>query len=128
MVSDNTKVQDGTMNATGTNNATVEFDARKANKGIFADFDRAVDTINRYLKSKGVEGEAEGCKHEDTKLAEIIITLENIDDFKTVEHEIKAQLKMRRQQMTAYNVALYLAFESEENQEEWIWDGFLEFD
>ena len=111
MATDGNKPQDGTMNATGTNNANVDFDARAANKGIFADFDRAVTTINRYLGSKGVEGEAHGDKSEKNKQAMITVTLVDGTDYGTVNLEIKNQLKMRRQQMTAYNVKFYLTFE-----------------
>jgi hypothetical protein len=122
----NDKPQDGTMNATGTNNANVDFDARKANKGIFADFDRAVSTINRYLTSKNVGGKAYGFKYENEKEAHIIVLLTKKADFEKVEHEIRAQLAMRREQMTAYNVTLYLTFDTE--KDDILSDEVLEFD
>jgi hypothetical protein len=51
LVKDGSNIQDGTMNATGTNDANVDFDARKVGN-IFIDFDRAVNTINRYRNHK----------------------------------------------------------------------------
>jgi hypothetical protein len=119
------KPQDGTMNATGTNDANVDFDARKVGN-IFADFDRAVKTIKKYLESQKVTGEVYGFRDERNKMAQITVVLKNKDDFKTVEHEIREQLQMRRQQMTAYNVELKLIFET--NVGEPISKEVLEFD
>ena len=119
------KPQDGTMNVTGTNDANVDFDARKVGN-IFANFDRAVKTIKKYLESKKVPGEAYGFRDERNKMAQITVVLKNKDDFKTVEHEIREQLRMRRQQMTAYNVEVDLIFET--NVGEIISEEVLEFD
>ncbi len=113
------------MNATGTNDANVDFDARKVGN-IFTDFDRAVKTIKKYLESKKVTGEAYGFRDERNKLAQITVVLKNKEDFKTVEHEIREQLRMRRQQMTAYNVEVDLIFET--NVGETISEEVLEFD
>jgi hypothetical protein len=115
LVKDGNKIQDGTMNATGTNDANVDFDARKVGN-IFADFERAVKTINKYMESQKVPGEAYGFKDEENKMAQITVVLKHKDDFKTVEHEIREQLRMRRQQMTAYNVEVDLIFGTETDE------------
>ncbi len=112
---ENGNIQDGTLNGAGTTNTELEFDARKVGN-IFADFDRAVNTINRYMESKEVPGEAYGLKDERNKMAQITVVLKHKNDFKTVEHEIREQLRMRHQQMTAYNVEINLIFKTEEDE------------
>ncbi|AEG18185.1 hypothetical protein [Methanobacterium paludis] len=125
MVKDKNKIQDGTLNGAGTTNTELEFDARKVGN-IFADFDRAVKTIKKYMESKKVKGEAYGFRDERNKMAQITVVLKNKDDFKTVEHEIREQLRMRRQQMTAYNVEVDLIFET--NVDELISEEVVEWD
>ena len=125
LVKDGSNIQDGTMNATGTNDANVDFDARKVGN-IFVDFDRAVKTINKYLESKEVPGEAYGFKDEENKMAQIKVVLKHKDDFKKVEREIREQLRMRRQQMTAYNVEVDLIFGTE--MDEFISEEVVEWD
>ena len=112
---ENGSIQDGTLNGAGTTNTELEFDARKVGN-IFADFDRAVNTINKYMESKEVPGEAYGLKDEKNKMAQITVVLKHKNDFKTIEHEIREQLRMRHQQMTAYNVEVNLIFKTEENE------------
>ena len=122
---ENGNIQDGTLNGAGTTNTELEFDARKVGS-IFADFDRAVNTINKYMESKEVPGEAYGFKDERNKMAQIKVVLKHKDDFKTVEHEIREQLRMRHQQMTAYNVEVNLIFETEDD--EFISEEVVEWD
>lgn len=126
MATDGSKAQDGTMNATGTNNALVDFDTRKVGS-IFIDFNRAINTINRYLKTKEVKGRAYGLKNEKKKEALITVQLINREDYIKVEKEIRAQLTMRREQMTAYDVELTLVFKDTHN-EDVISEDVLEFD
>ena len=125
LVENGRKIQEGTLNRAGTTNTGLEFDARKVGN-IFADFERAVKTIKKYLESKKVPGEAYGFKDERNKMTQIIVVLKNKDDFKKVEHEIREQLRMRRQQMTAYNVEVNLIFET--NVGETISKEIVEFD
>lgn len=110
MAKDGAMAQDGTLNATGTCNANLEFDTLNV-KDIFADFDRAVATTNRYLVAKEVQGTAKGFKDEDNKKASIIVSLKNRSDYNIVEKEIREQLKMRRDLMTSYKVKVELTFE-----------------
>ncbi|MCE7698232.1 MAG: hypothetical protein K8E24_005145 [Methanobacterium paludis] len=59
-------------------------------------------------------------------MAQITVVLKHKNDFKTIEHEIREQLRMRHQQMTAYNVEIKLIFET--NVGELVSKEVLEFD
>ena len=76
LVENGRKIQDGTLNGAGTTNTGLEFDARKVGN-IFVDFDRAVNTINKYMESKEVPGEAYGFKDEKNKKAQIKVVLKH---------------------------------------------------
>lgn len=107
MTQDASKIQNDTISAPGTNDTSLDFDPRMVGD-IYNEFAQEVDTINRYLKSSKVKGEAQGIKDEKSKKATIIVTLENKADLIKVEEEITKQIRMERLKMTSYRVELSL--------------------
>lgn len=107
MTQDASKIQNDTISAPGTNDTSLDFDPRMVGD-IYNEFAQEVDTINRYLKSSKVKGEAQGIEDEKSKKATIIVTLENKADLIKVEEEITKQIRMERLKMTSYRVELSL--------------------
>lgn len=122
MVEDNTKIQNGTLNCTGTNDTSLEFDARTVG-GIYKEFDTLVKTINKYINSSGILGYAYGDKSEKYKYATITIVLHDVNDIETLKKPVLNLIKAVRSLITAHDVELNLQFETALTCTEWVEDG-----
>jgi hypothetical protein len=122
MVEDNTKIQNGTLNCTGTNDTSLEFDARTVG-GIYKEFDTLVKTINKYINSSGILGYAYGDKSEKYKYATIIIMLHDVNDIETLKKPVRNLIKAVRSLITAHDVELNLKFETPLTCTDWVKDG-----
>lgn len=122
MVEDNTKIQNGTLNCTGTNDTSLEFDARTVG-GIYKEFDTLVKTINKYINSSGILGYAYGDKSEKYKYATIIIMLHDVNDIETLKKPVLNLIKAVRSLITAHDVELNLQFETALTCTEWVEDS-----
>lgn len=116
MVEDNTKIQNGTLNCTGTNDTSLEFDARSVGE-VFTGFNKTMKSITRYLKFKGVKASVSSLKSEINSEVALIVTLQNREDLKSVEKEILGQMRMNRLKMTSRRVTVHLVFKDMHNLE-----------
>lgn len=118
MVEDNTKIQNGTLNCTGTNDTELDFDARKVGN-IYNEFDTLVKTINKYINSSGILGYAYGDKSEKYKYATVIIMLHDVNDIETLKKPVLNLIKAVRSLITAHDVEVELQFKTPLTYTEW---------
>lgn len=109
MVEDSTKIYNGTIKATGTNNTELDFDARKVGN-IYNEFDTLVKTINKYINSSGILGYAFSSINEKLKFATIRIVLHNLQDADSLRKPVLNLMKSVRSLVTAHDVKLNLEF------------------
>ena len=133
MVEDNTKIQNGTLNCTGTNDTSLDFDARTVG-GIYKEFDTLVKTINKYLNSSGILGYAYGDKSEKYKYATITIVLHDVNDIETLKEPVRNLIKSVRSLITAHDVDVILEFSTPctctmwEGDDSWLEGETVEWD
>ncbi|AEG18669.1 hypothetical protein [Methanobacterium paludis] len=112
MVSDNTKVQDGTMNATGTNDAGKDFDAREAMKknGIYDRFDNLIKTIRAFITSGNYNAWVTSRKDRERKIATVEVMVDYKDTADMLKDKIVSIMEVTRDQVVAPDVTLELEF------------------
>lgn len=118
MVEDSTKIYNGTIKATGTNNTELDFDARKVGH-IYKEFDTLVKTINKYINSSGILGYAHGDKSEEYKHATVVIVLHDVNDIDTLKKPVLKLIKAVRSLITAHDVEVDLQFKTPLTYTEW---------
>lgn len=122
MVQDATKVQNGTLKCTGTNDAGLKFDARTVGN-IYKEFDTLIKTVNKYINSSGILGYAYGDKSEKYKYATVIIMLHDVRDIETLKKPVLNLIKAVRSLITAHDVEVDLKFETPLTCTEWVTDN-----
>lgn len=109
MTQDASKVQNGTLKCTGTNDAGLKFDARKVGH-IYKEFDNLIKTINKYINFEGIMGYAFGVKNEKLKFAIVKVVLRDANDIKSIKKPVIDIMKHLRPVITAHDVKLSLKF------------------
>lgn len=125
MTQDASKVQNGTLKCTGTNNAGLKFDARKVGN-IYDEFDTLIKTVNKYINFEEIPGYAFGVKNEKLKFATVKVVLHNANFIDPLREPILNLMRHVRPIVTSHDVKLSLDFliplEYDEDLEVVEWD------
>lgn len=108
MVEDKSKIYNGTLRATGTNNTHLKFDARKVTD-IYSNFKGLIKTIRRNISSRDDVHAFVTSRRKGNK-AYIWVVCEDDQDEERLRDELLTIIKVCRDKVGSHKSQVYLKF------------------